>query len=76
MRSSRRWRHTPYVPVGALGALRLQHESSPLASSTVAYAYDVLGPRSARTVAASLRRAGLGRARVLEYPLNPAASSA
>ena len=40
-----------YVAVGALGALRLQQESSPLATSTIAYAYDALGRLSSRTVA-------------------------
>ncbi|MGO8866373.1 MAG: peptidase C39, partial [Alphaproteobacteria bacterium] len=40
-----------YVAVGALGALRLQQESSPLASSTIAYAYDALGRLASRTVA-------------------------
>jgi RHS repeat-associated protein len=40
-----------YIPVGALGALRLQQESSPLASSTIAYAYDALGRLASRTVA-------------------------
>ncbi|HXM70358.1 MAG TPA: peptidase C39, partial [Thermoanaerobaculia bacterium] len=43
--------HYTYVPVGALGALRLQQESSPLPSSTIAYAYDALGRLSSRTVA-------------------------
>ena len=39
-----------YVAVGALGALRLQQESSPLLNSTIAYAYDALGRLSSRTV--------------------------
>src|SRR6202166_2993467 len=41
-----------YVPVGSPGALRLQQESIPLPSSTIAYAYDALGRLSSRTVAA------------------------
>ena len=40
-----------YVPVGTLGALQLQQESSPLASSAIASAYDELGRLSSRTVA-------------------------
>jgi len=43
--------HYAYVAVGALGALRLQQESSPLSSSTIAYAYDALGRLSSRMVA-------------------------
>ncbi|MGO8866374.1 MAG: RHS repeat-associated core domain-containing protein [Alphaproteobacteria bacterium] len=43
--------HYAYVAVGALGALRLQQESSPLASSTIAYAYDALGRLASRAVA-------------------------
>ncbi|MBS0219676.1 MAG: hypothetical protein JSR91_02945 [Proteobacteria bacterium] len=39
-----------YVPIGSLGALQLQQESSPLANSAIAYAYDELG-RLARTPA-------------------------
>jgi len=54
-----------YVAVGALGALRLQQESSPLASSTIAYAYDALGRLASRTVTAPRRRGRLGRPRVL-----------
>jgi RHS repeat-associated protein len=40
-----------YVPIGSLGAPRLQQEQSPLASSAIAYAYDALGRLSSRTVA-------------------------
>lgn len=40
-----------YVPVGSLGALRLQQESSPLANSTISNAYDELSRLTARTVA-------------------------
>ena len=40
-----------YVPVGTLGALKLQQEQSPLASSAIAYAYDALGRLASRTVA-------------------------
>ena len=40
-----------YVPVGSMGALQLQQESSPLASSGITYAYDALGRLSSRTVA-------------------------
>jgi len=39
-----------YFPVGVLGALQTQQESGPLASSTIAYAYDALGRLSSRTV--------------------------
>ena len=42
-----------YVPIGSLGALQLQQEQSPLASSAITYAYDVLGRLSSRTVAGS-----------------------
>jgi RHS repeat-associated protein len=42
-----------YVPVGALGALQLQQEQSPLSSSAITYAYDELGRLSSRTVAGS-----------------------
>jgi RHS repeat-associated protein len=40
-----------YIPVGALGALRLQQEQSPLASSAIVYAYDALGRMTSRTIA-------------------------
>jgi RHS repeat-associated protein len=40
-----------YVPVGSLGALRLQQETPPLANSAIAYAYDALGRLASRTVA-------------------------
>ena len=40
-----------YVPVGAPGALQVQQEASPLASSAIAYAYDALGRPVSRTVA-------------------------
>jgi RHS repeat-associated protein len=40
-----------YVPVGSLGALRLQQEQSPLSSSAIAYAYDELGRLTSRAVA-------------------------
>ena len=39
-----------YVAIGALGALRLQQESSPLLNSAVSYAYDALGRLASRTV--------------------------
>ena len=39
-----------YVPIGSLGALQLQQESSPLANSAIAYAYDELGRLASRTV--------------------------
>jgi RHS repeat-associated protein len=42
-----------YVPVGTPGALALQQESSPLASSAINYAFDALGRMSARTVTGS-----------------------
>jgi RHS repeat-associated protein len=42
-----------YNPVGALGALQLQQEASPLPGSAIAYAYDALGRLSSRTVASS-----------------------
>jgi len=44
--------HT-YVPVGSLGALKLQQESGPLPNSAIANAYDELGRLSGRTVAGS-----------------------
>jgi RHS repeat-associated protein len=40
-----------YVPVGALGALKLQQETSPLPNSAISYAYDALGRLASRTVA-------------------------
>jgi RHS repeat-associated protein len=40
-----------YVPIGSLGALRLQQESGPLANSTIGNAYDELSRLTARTVA-------------------------
>ena len=40
-----------FIPIGALDALHLQQESSPLSSSTIAYAYDALGRLNSRTVA-------------------------
>jgi hypothetical protein len=43
-------RQYAYVPVGSLGALRLQQESGPLASSAITSAYDELGRLSSRTV--------------------------
>jgi RHS repeat-associated protein len=39
-----------YVPVGALGALRLEQESSPLPDGKITYAYDPLGRVVSRTV--------------------------
>jgi len=39
-----------YVAIGALGALRLQQESSPLLNSAITYAYDALGRLGSRTV--------------------------
>jgi uncharacterized protein RhaS with RHS repeats len=39
-----------YVPPGSLGALQLQQESSPLAGSGIAYAYDALGRLASHTV--------------------------
>jgi RHS repeat-associated protein len=39
-----------YVPVGTYGALQLQNESGPLASSTISYVYDALGRLTSRTV--------------------------
>lgn len=42
-----------YFPVGSLGALRLQQESSPLPNSAISYDYDALGRLSSRTVASS-----------------------
>ena len=39
-----------YVPVGSLGALKLQQETPPLAGSAITYAYDALGRLSSRTV--------------------------
>ncbi len=39
-----------YFAVGALGALKLQQETGPLASSTITYAYDELGRLSTHTV--------------------------
>jgi hypothetical protein len=43
-------RQYSYVPVGSLGALQLQQESGPLASSAITSAYDELGRLSQRTV--------------------------
>jgi RHS repeat-associated protein len=43
-------RQYAYVPVGSLGALQLQQESGPLASSAITSAYDALGRLSSRTV--------------------------
>lgn len=40
-----------YVPVGWLGALRLQQEQSPLPNGTIAYAYDALGRVISRSMA-------------------------
>ncbi len=42
-----------YVAVGALGALQLQQEASPLPSSAINYAYDALGRMNSRTVGGS-----------------------
>lgn len=42
-----------YVPVGALGALQLQQDATPLASGTITYAYDALGRVNSRTIAGS-----------------------
>jgi len=42
-----------YVPVGSLGALQLQSETTPLASGAISYAYDALGRLSSRTVQGS-----------------------
>jgi uncharacterized protein RhaS with RHS repeats len=39
-----------YVPPGSLGALQLQQESSPLAGSGIAYAYDALDRLASHTV--------------------------
>jgi RHS repeat-associated protein len=39
-----------YVPVGTLGALQLEQESSPLPNGRITYAYDPLGRVVARTV--------------------------
>jgi hypothetical protein len=43
-----------YWPIGALGALQLQQESSPLANSAIAYAYDEL--RGGRACLDRIRR--------------------
>jgi YD repeat-containing protein len=43
-------RQYTYVPVGSLGALQLQQDSGPLASSAITSAYDALGRLSQRTV--------------------------
>ncbi len=43
-------RQYSYVPVGSLGALQLQQESGPLASSAITSAYDELGRLASRTV--------------------------
>ncbi len=43
-------RQYAYVAVGALGALRLQQESSPLLNSDTNYVYNALGRLSSRTV--------------------------
>jgi RHS repeat-associated protein len=43
-------RQYAYVPVGSLGALQLQQESGPLASSAISSAYDELGRLASRTV--------------------------
>lgn len=40
-----------YYPIGTLGALRLEQESSPLPDSSIEYLYDELGRLIARTVA-------------------------
>jgi len=61
MRSSKRWRQTRYVAVGALGTLQLQQECNPLLNSAISYAYDALGRLASRTVAAPRRRGRLGR---------------
>jgi RHS repeat-associated protein len=42
-----------YVPAGALGALQMQQESSPLPNSAIAYSYDALGRFNSRTVGPS-----------------------
>jgi RHS repeat-associated protein len=39
-----------YVPVGPLGALRVQQETGPLPNGAIAYGYDALGRLAARTV--------------------------
>jgi RHS repeat-associated protein len=39
-----------YVPVGSLGAMKLQQEASPLLNSAITYANDQLGRRTTRTV--------------------------
>ena len=39
-----------YVPIGSLGALQLQQEQSPVASSAITSAYDELGRLASRTV--------------------------
>jgi YD repeat-containing protein len=39
-----------YVPVGSLGALKLQQEAGPLLNSAITYAYDQLGRVTSRTV--------------------------
>jgi len=43
-------RQYTYVPIGSLGALQLQQESGPLASSAITSAYDELGRLASRTV--------------------------
>jgi hypothetical protein len=43
-------RQYTYVPVGSLGALQLQQESGPLASSAISSVYDELGRLASRTV--------------------------
>lgn len=42
-----------YVEAFSQGALQLQHESSPLANSAIAYAYDEIGRPISRTIAGS-----------------------
>ena len=42
-----------YVPVGSLGALRMEEQSGPLADSTVEFTYDAIGRVATRTVQGS-----------------------
>lgn len=42
-----------YAPIGSLGALQLQQQSGPLASSAIAWAYDELGRLKTQSVAGS-----------------------
>ncbi len=42
-----------YVPAGTFGALKIQQETTPLASGTITYAYDALGRVASRTITGS-----------------------